>query len=229
MTTHRIRVWDLPTRFFHWSLVLLVTASVISAKIGGNMMEWHERSGLAIVGLLTFRLIWGFVGSTYARFAHFVRGPRTIIAHLRGQWHGVGHNPLGALSVLAMLALLVAQTLSGLFANDDIAFNGPLYALVSKAESNTLTGWHHRTEYALYALVGLHVAAVAFYSWWKKEPLVAAMIHGRKCVARADLHSASGGGIVAFILALTAACAAVWVASGGLLPPPPPVVTAPAW
>ena len=229
MTTHRIRLWDLPTRIFHWSLVLLVTASVISAKIGGNMMAWHERSGLAIIGLLTFRLVWGFVGSTYARFAHFVRGPRTIIAFLRGQWHGVGHNPLGALSVLAMLALLLAQALSGLFANDDIAFNGPLYALVSKAESNALTSWHHRAEYALYALVGLHVATVALYTWWKKESLVPPMVTGTKKVNRAEFRSAAGGGIVALTFALAISGTAVWAANGGFVPPPPPPVTTPAW
>lgn len=228
MATHRIRVWDLPTRLFHWSLVLLVTGSVIAAKMGGNMMDWHARSGLAIVGLLAFRLAWGVVGSTYARFAHFVRGPRAILAYLRGQWHGAGHNPLGALSVLAMLALLIAQAFTGLFANDDIAFNGPLYALVSKSESNALTAWHFRFEYPLYILVGLHVATVAFYSWWKKEPLVPAMVTGNTPVDRADIPSASGGGIAAFILALGIAVAAVWAANGGLLSPPPPVTT-PAW
>lgn len=229
MTTLRIRVWDLPTRIFHWSLVLLVTASVVTAKIGGNMTDWHARSGLAIIGLLSFRLVWGFVGSTYARFAQFVRGPGTILAYLRGKWHGVGHNPLGALSVLALLALLGAQALTGLFANDDIAFNGPLYALVSKAQSNMLTAWHHRLEYALYALVGLHVATVAFYTWWKKEGLVTPMVTGIKRVTRADMPSAEGGGIAAFIVALAIAAAAVWAASGGMLSPPPPPVATPAW
>ena len=103
----RIRVWDLPTRIFHWALVACVIGSFVSVKIGGNAMVWHGRFGLTVVGLLAFRLVWGFIGSTYARFAQFVRGPRAIKDYLQGRWQGEGHNPLGALSVLAaVLAVL---------------------------------------------------------------------------------------------------------------------------
>ena len=139
MTT--IRLWDLPTRLFHWLLVLAAVGAVISIKSGA--IDWHERFGLAVVGLLSFRIIWGFTGSTYARFASFVRGPGAIIDYVRGRWQGVGHNPLGALSVLALIGLFGFQAASGLFANDEIAFNGPLTPLVSSAWSDTLSSWHH--------------------------------------------------------------------------------------
>jgi hypothetical protein len=109
MNRQRIRLWDLPTRLFHWLLVILVLASFISGKIGGNAMDWHGKFGLAILGLLTFRLVWGIVGSTYARFASFFPTPASVLAYLRGQWRGVGHNPLGALSVFGLLVLLAFQ------------------------------------------------------------------------------------------------------------------------
>ena len=106
----RIKLWDLPTRLFHWTLLLLVCAAVISAQIGGNAMNWHGRFGAGILALLAFRLVWGVVGSTYARFASFVRGPGTILAYLRGQWRGVGHNPLGALSVVCFILMVVVSS-----------------------------------------------------------------------------------------------------------------------
>ena len=109
MSTRTIRIWDLPTRLFHWLLLLLVVASFVTGWVGGNLIEWHARAGIAITGLLAFRLVWGFVGSTYARFAHFVPGPGRLLTYVRGQWRGLGHNPLGALSVLALLAILIFQ------------------------------------------------------------------------------------------------------------------------
>jgi cytochrome b len=227
-----IRVWDLPTRLFHWLLLAGVVAAFVTAQIGGNLMVWHGRIGLAMVGLLSFRLAWGFIGSSYARFGHFVPGPRALVAYLQGRWQGVGHNPLGALSVLALLALLIAQTVTGLFGNDDIAFTGPLYPLVSKDLSDTLTGWHHRGELAIYLLVGLHVAAIAFYALLKKERLVPAMVTGRRQVGTPHATDARGGGPVAFVVALAIAAAAVWVANGALNPPPPPAPPSqatPAW
>ncbi|MGC8119856.1 cytochrome b/b6 domain-containing protein [Marinobacter sp. VGCF2001] len=217
-----IRLWDLPTRCFHWLLVLAVVGSVATVKLGAGWMAWHERFGLAVVGLLVFRLVWGFVGSTYARFAQFVRGPRALMGYLSGQWQGVGHNPLGALSVLAMVALFGFQAASGLFANDDIAFNGPLYPLVSSGWSDTLSSWHRLTEWGLYAVVGLHVAAVLFYTHVRKDNLIRPMINGRKQVRDGSGTDARGGGWFAFLVALGVAIAAVWVASGGLVPPPPP-------
>ncbi|MFZ2628088.1 MAG: cytochrome b/b6 domain-containing protein, partial [Rugosibacter sp.] len=150
----RIRVWDLPLRIVHWALAFCVIAAYISQSIGGNAMVWHGRFGLAVLGLVTFRLVWGFVGSTNARFHHFVRGPKAIAAYLRGQWSGLGHNPLGALSVLALLGVPLLLTLTGLFANDDIVFEGPLYALVSKDLSDRITKIHHWFEPVILILVG---------------------------------------------------------------------------
>ena len=108
MQQQLIRLWDLPTRLFHWLLAALVTAAFVTGLTGGNAMVWHGRLGLLILGLLTFRLVWGLVGSTYARFVQFVPGPKTMLTYLRGGWQGMGHNPLGALSVLALLGHFVA-------------------------------------------------------------------------------------------------------------------------
>ncbi|MEF8756103.1 MAG: cytochrome b/b6 domain-containing protein [Accumulibacter sp.] len=228
--TQRIRVWDLPTRVFHWALVLLVVASFVSGKIGGNAMVWHGRFGLAILGLLSFRLLWGLIGSTYARFLSFLPTPNAILAYLRGQWRGLGHNPLGALSVFGLLGLLAFQVSSGLFANDDIAFRGPLYALVSSEFSERLTGWHKLSVNLLVLLVLLHLAAIGFYAHAKKENLVRPMLTGWKEVAPEDGPPATGGGPLAFIVALVFAVAAVYAGSGEWVPPPAAApVSAPAW
>lgn len=208
----RIRVWDLPLRIFHWALAFCVIAAYISQSIGGNAMVWHGRFGLAVLGLLTFRLAWGFVGSTNARFRHFVRGPKAIAAYLRGQWSGLGHNPLGALSVLALLGVPLLLTLTGLFANDDIAFEGPLYVLIDKDLSDRITKIHHWFEPVILILVGLHVAAIAFYAWMKKQTLVKPMMTGWKEVAEGE--SATGGGLGAFLFSLALAIAVVVAASG---------------
>lgn len=232
MSTRTIRVWDLPTRLFHWLLVLLVVAAFVTGWLGGNLIEWHGRAGVAITGLLAFRLVWGVVGSTYARFAQFVPGPGRLAAYLRGQWYGIGHNPLGALSVLALLGILIFQSVSGLMANDDIAFEGPLYALVSKDTSDWLSSLHRQNFWPIIVLVTLHVSAIMFYAHVKKDNLVKPMITGVKAVADPQARSAQGGGIVALIVALVIAGFAVWVATGGLLPPPPPPPPAqavPAW
>lgn len=227
---NRIRVWDLPTRIFHWTLVSLVTAAMISGFIGGPAMEWHGRFGIGIAGLLVFRIVWGFAGSTYARFAQFVRGPAEIREYLRGRWKGVGHNPLGALSVLAMLAVLAAQVGTGLAGNDDIAFNGPLYALVSGELSSRLTSLHRLNVWVVLALIALHVAAIGLYAHVRKENLVLPMLRGWKERQDPAEDSLSGGGAIAFLVALAIALAAAWAASGAWIaapPPPPPGIKAP--
>jgi cytochrome b len=223
-------VWDLPTRLFHWSLVVLVVAAFVTAKTGGNAMVWHGRLGLAIIGLLVFRIVWGFVGSTYARFFQFVRGPGAIFAYLRGQWQGLGHNPLGALSVLALLGILAIQAATGLFANDDIAFEGYLAPLIGSEASGEITGIHHLLEKILMALVALHVGTIIFYARVKQHNLVKPMISG--WADGVPEQSAQGGNAVAFVVAIVIAAAAVWAASGALLPSPsptPPPSAAPAF
>lgn len=225
----RVRIWDLPTRVCHWSLAGLVAAAFVTGWIGGNAMAWHGRAGIAIVGLLAFRIVWGLIGSTYARFARFVRGPAAIRDYLQGRWRGGGHNPLGALSVLGMLFVLTFQAAAGLAGNDDIAFNGPLYALTTKATSDWLTGLHRANAWLVAALVALHVGAIAYYVRVKGENLVLPMLRGWQERNDNAADSASGGGALAFMAALSIALAAAWAASGAWLPPPPPASAAPAW
>ncbi|MDQ5942500.1 MAG: hypothetical protein QG572_1315 [Pseudomonadota bacterium] len=230
MGTQRIRVWDLPTRLFHWGLAILVAASIISGKIGGNLIDWHGKFGLAILGLLTFRIIWGLVGSTYARFASFFPTPGRIRAYFRGEWKEPGHNPLGALSVFALLGLLALQVATGLPGNDDIAFRGPLFDLVGKALSDRMTGIHKLSINLLFALIALHVAAIMFYARVRKDNLVKPMITGWK--EHPQGRPASGGSIVALVIALALAATAVHGASGAWLPAPPPAPAAaptPTW
>lgn len=229
MSKQRIRLWDLPTRLFHWLLAGLVVASFVSGKIGGNAMDWHGKFGLAILGLLAFRLVWGFAGSTYARFVSFLPTPAKVLAYLRGQWRGVGHNPLGAFSVFGLLLLLAFQVGTGLFGNDDIAFRGPLYELIGKDLSDRLTGLHKLSVNVLIALVTLHIVAIAFYVRVKKDDLIRPMLTGWKEVAPGEGASASGGGALPLAVALLVAVATVYGGSGAWLPtPPPPPVSAPA-
>jgi cytochrome b len=208
--------------------VICVIGSFVSVKIGGNAMIWHGRFGLTIVGLLAFRLVWGFVGSTYARFAQFVRGPSAIKDYLQGRWQGEGHNPLGALSVLAMLGTLLVLVATGLFANDDIAFEGPLYALVGKDFSDRMAGIHRLIEPLTILLVLAHLGAIAFYVRVKKETLIRPMITGKKIGAG---ETAKGGGIIAICVALAIALAAAYGASGAWIPAPPPAAASetPNW
>lgn len=221
-----ILVWDLPLRLFHWSLALLVVAAAITATIGGNAMDWHGRIGTVIAGLLAFRIVWGLIGPTHARFSSFVRGPGTIRAYLRGEWRGLGHNPLGALSVLGLLGALALQVAGGLFANDDIAFNGPLYALVSKDTSDSITGWHHKGVWLVALLVAAHLGAIAFYAHVKKDNLVRPMLTGFKESDDPQAQPTRGGGPLALLVAVAIGCATSWAAAGGLLPAPPPAPAA---
>lgn len=231
MKTKSVRVWDLPTRIFHWSLVLATAGVFATGLIGGNLMVWHGRLGVLIAGLLVFRLVWGFVGSTHARFARFFPRPGSILAYLGGQWQGLGHNPLGALSVFALLAVLFFQVGSGLVANDDIAFEGPLYALVGKDTSDWLVGLHRQNVWLVGALVIVHVLAIVFYAVVKKEGLVRPMITGVKRVDDAAARDAEGGSMAGLMLALIVAVLAIWGASGAWIPapPPPPPQSVPAW
>jgi len=212
------RLWDLPTRLFHWSLALAVAAASVSGQLGGGLMSWHGRIGLLIVGLVAFRLAWGLVGSTYARFRQFFPTPGAVRAYLRGDWRGEGHNPVAALSVLGLLGLLAAQVASGLFSNDDIAFTGPLYDLAGKALSNRLTAVHHLLSKVLYLLVALHLGAIAFYGLVRGQNLLRPMLTGRK---DGQGEPAQGGGIMALAVALAVAAMAVHGAGGGWMRPPP--------
>jgi cytochrome b len=175
----KIRVWDLPLRLFHWTLAVLVITAILAIKLG-DRMELHLVAGSGVLALIAFRIVWGLVGSRYARFSTFLYRPSAIVAYVRGR-HGkfLGHNPLGSLSVLALLGLLLAQGSTGLFSNDDIAFDGPLVKFISKDLSDRITWLHAEIGATLvYVLVGLHVAAVAYYLFFKKQNLVTPMITG---------------------------------------------------
>ena len=201
---HRVMIWDLPTRLFHWLLVLLVLMSFITGKLGGTAMQYHEWSGAAILVLLLFRLLWGFCGGSFARFGSFVRGPRTVIGYVRsvvGAKHEtyLGHNPLGGWSIIAMLVILLVQAGTGLFANDDILAEGPLFQWVSKETSDWLTRIHHGNQGILAALIGVHLFAVIFYLVGRGENLIKPMLTGYKHWQE-PVNASAGSPILASII-----------------------------
>lgn len=192
--TARIRVWDVPTRVVHWLVVLLVVLSWWTAETG--RMEWHRWSGYTMLALVIFRIYWGLAGSSTARFGQFVRGPRAVAAYLKGGWTAApGHNPLGALSVVALLALLAAQVLLGLFAVDvDGIESGPLSTYVNFEAGRAAAEWHEGVFNAMSWLIGLHIVAVFYYVFIRKQKLVAAMVTGKREFAEplpAPMQSAS--------------------------------------
>lgn len=213
----KVRIWDLPTRLFHWSLAAAISGALITPHLGDTAMPWHFRCGYAALTLVLFRLMWGVVGTRHARFTQFVKGPGAIVAYLRGKpapasSSSAGHNPLGALSVLAMLAIVLAQAGSGLFSNDDISSEGPLVALIDKALSDQISHWHaHITPKMIYALMGLHVLAVFGYLLLKRVNLIGPMVLGDK--AHAPLHEAVEDGWAVWaraLICLSCSASLVW-------------------
>ena len=212
-------VWDLPTRVFHWLLVCLVALSFVTAEIGGNAMRVHEWSGFTILALLLFRIGWGVVGSTSARFRTFLVGPRRVLTYARtmlapGGPHHLTHNPLGGWSVVAMIAALLLQAGTGLFATDDIMTQGPLYPRVGSSVGRMLTEVHEFNAGVILTLVGLHVAAVLFHLLYKRDNLILPMLTGRRAWedAAADLRCAPLW--LAALVALLAGGAVVWIVRG---------------
>lgn len=182
-TLNKVRVWDLPTRIFHWALVACVLGLAISGTLGGNAMIWHFRFGYAVLTLLLFRIVWGLVGGRWSRFGAFIYSPQSVYNYLKGRGkaeHSVGHSPIGAGSVFAMLGILLAQVGSGLLSDDEIAFAGPLTRFVSNATVSLATNYHKNIgKWIVLTLVLLHIAAIVFYLW-RKHNLVGAMLHGDK-------------------------------------------------
>lgn len=201
-----VPVWDLGVRFFHWALLILVVTSFVTVKIGGNALTYHAWSGYAILTLLLFRITWGFVGGTQARFISFIKGPAACIGYLKGMFKRdrhettLGHNAVGGLSVLAMLLALLFQAVSGLFVNDDIAFEGPLYKWAGKELSDQLMSLHKLNEKVIIALVILHLSAIAFYFFYHRENLVKPMITGVKRVTVNVAESRHGSAVLAIVL-----------------------------
>ncbi len=178
-------VWDWPVRLFHWSLVATFIGAFVTNRLGVAYFKYHAWCGYAVITLVSFRILWGLLGTKHARFSRFVRGPRATLRYARDFWRGyaanhAGHNPLGALMVLLLLGALEAQAGLGLFSNDEIFNVGPLAGLVSKQTSLLLTSLHRRTFYWIAAAVAIYIGAVILHVVGKRENLVGAMITGRK-------------------------------------------------
>jgi cytochrome b len=206
-----VRVWDLPTRIFHWALAACVLGSLATAWLPGSWIEWHARLGYASLALLVFRLLWGVVGGRWSRFTSFLYSPRSVMAYLRGTPHPdhlVGHNPLGAGSVLAMLLVLLVQVGTGLVSDDEIAFQGPLNRFVDSSKGLAATSYHVNIgQWLVVALVVLHVGAILYYLLKKGDNLVRPMVGGDKEVASPTASSRDDTAIRVLGLVLFAACA----------------------
>ncbi|WP_425069348.1 cytochrome b/b6 domain-containing protein [Reyranella sp.] len=188
----KILVWDVPVRLFHWLLVALMATSYFSGRAGGDWMQLHFWSGYAILTLLLFRLVWGFVGSTTARFSSFLKGPRAAFAHVAHLFRkegpcDAGHNPVGGAMVLVLIFAVMAQVVTGLFSADTDTgmVNGPLALKVADKWVERATDFHAWWINALLVLVAIHVFAVLLYLVWKRHNLVGPMITGRKRIDQA--------------------------------------------
>ncbi|HPK32276.1 cytochrome b/b6 domain-containing protein [Ottowia sp.] len=218
-----VRIWDLPTRLFHWLLAVSVIGLIVTAKVGGDAMNWHFRLGYVVFALLLFRLMWGFVGGRWSRFASFFPTPARLGRYLRGQARPedhAGHNPLGAFSVLAMLLVLAAQVGTGLFSDDDIAFAGPLTGLVAGSTVRAASSYHKDVgQLLVIGLVALHLLAIAFYFFAKRKNLVRPMVTGDKTRAEVGGVTAATDGFrrraLALVLIALAAGVVTWVVKLG--------------
>lgn len=219
MGTTSYPLWDLPTRLFHWLIVVCVPLAWWSAETERH--ELHQWLGYTVIVLVVSRVLWGFVGSRHSRFADFVAGPGRVLAYLKGEGvPGAGHNPLGGWSVLALLSLLLLQSVSGLFNSDDVFYNGPLYHGVSVSFRDAM-GWVHDLAFdLLLALVALHILAVSYHQRWRGEPLVQAMLRGR-AEGRAGQAAPVSAWWALLIVALVAL--GLWAVLAAA-PAPPPVM-----
>lgn len=219
----RVTAWDGPTRLFHWLLVLLVVLAPVSHRFGGIELAWHKWNGLAILTLVVFRILWGFVGGDTARFAAFIRGPGAAITHGRALFSRtkpryLGHNPLGGWMILALLAVLTGQALFGLYTTDDVLAEGFLAGRAGEDTVKWASVWHHRTFTILLVLVAVHVAVNLAYRWLAGENLITPMITGHKPAADyADLAAARPGswGRAALCLAVAAGLVAGGISLAG--------------
>ena len=211
----RVLVWDLPVRFFHWAIVLLLVGLVTTGKLGADWLLWHMRMGYAVIALIAFRILWGFVGSRNARFASFLAGPSRVLRYARSFREGhevhATHNPAGGWMVVLLLAALLAQATMGLFTNDDILWGGPFSERVSKATSDAISAIHRQFWWVIVALSAVHVAAVLAYLVLKKDDLVTPMFTGYKHLPENVASPAHAAASTSKALVLIALCAlAVW-------------------
>jgi cytochrome b len=219
--THTVRIWDLPTRLFHWALFVCVVGLIITGNVGNQWMVWHFRLGYCVMTLLLFRFVWGLIGGRWSRFTSFIYSPSSVIAYLQGRGkpeHSAGHSPLGAGSVFALLAFLALQVGTGLISDDEIMNQGPLARFVSGARVSLATWWHKDVgKWVIAALIVLHIAAIFFYLLKKKENLIRPMIHGDKELPVAVQASQDGKAHRAAAAIVLALCAGFvyWVQSLG--------------
>ena len=207
-----IRVWDLPTRIFHWALAFCVFGLLITGFSGGDAMPWHYRFGYSVLTLVLFRLVWGVTGGKWSRFASFLYAPSSIIRYFKGQsdpLHSVGHNPLGAFSVFAMLVMLLAQVSTGLISDDEISAAGPLTKFVSNATVSLASSYHVTIgKIVVIFLVVTHLVAIVFYLYKKRENLIKPMLHGDKLLPANTPVSVDTAGTRGLALAILLVCAA---------------------
>lgn len=212
-----VRVWDPLLRITHWSFAFIIPAMWLTAE--NSAWGWHRRLGLVLLGILVFRILWGFIGPETARFTSFVKGPVTVIAYLRGQAAGaatlIGHSPLAGWSTLALLGAMLTQVGMGLFSGDPFdGMTGPLNPLVGVMTADTLTGWHETFFYVVAGLIVLHLCAILFYAAFKHDDLVSPMLSGN----RPPMQGAKGIGPVPWVRGLIAIALAAgfagWIAAG---------------
>ena len=213
-----VLVWDLPTRLFHWMLVLLVALAWVTGEAEGSMFTVHKLAGYGVAVLLVFRVIWGFAGSGHSRFSDFVRPWREVLAHIKGMIslrpaRTVGHNPLGGWMALLLLLVLAAQVGTGLFASDD-GLGGPLAGTVASGTAYAIAELHEGLSGALLGLIGLHVLGVLVESLLTRDNLVRAMITGRKAVMPGEAEAGRSAAVAPSwlaALALATASGIVWM------------------
>ncbi len=218
MTDSKRLIWDLPLRLFHWLLVASMIASYATAKLGFDWMRWHFYLGYWTIGLLVFRVLWGFCGPRHARFSSFVRKPSAIWLYLRNLFNksgsrSIGHNPVGGLMVVLMLLLVAVQAATGLFTSDDVVWTGPYNPAVSASTASTLSFLHDINFNIILSVVGLHLAAIIFYAFYKKQNLIVPMLHGHVPAALVPEHEAitSSQLIKALVVSLVAAGFVYWL------------------
>jgi len=204
-------VWDLPLRLFHWSLVILIFYAWYSVEVA-NDLDQHFLTGYAILALLIFRILWGFVGPENARFSSFIKGPSEVMAYIRHQnsYTHSGHNPLGALSVVLMLAILVTQVVTGLFSDDEYYYFGPLSGYISGSTVGVMTEIHDINFNVILGIVVLHILAIVYYAVIRKQRLVPAMITGYKSDPGQELSAISGSKPLLAVICLLIGAGIAW-------------------
>ncbi|MFC4699718.1 cytochrome b/b6 domain-containing protein [Glaciecola siphonariae] len=218
----KVKVWDVPTRVFHWGLVAVFVFQFVTGDILDDAMQLHFYGGYVALGLILFRIIWGFVGSYHARFSSFIYSPRTAFNYMKGTSSTqtyLGHNPLGGYSVLAILAVMLTQAVSGLFMTDEIFMEGPYYSALGTQVDDIMNYLHHNAISLMWALISLHLGAIAYYSIKKKQALIPAMFHGNKPSNDTQKRRISTPWL-AFIISMVVAAAIVYLVVNVFAPEP---------